>query len=248
MIIATIPMMRLKLITGSHAGKGTCPKPLQREASGLEKERQLGAMLTFDPMDAIQLLTRDHRSVERLFKAYERAGERALKEKQRLAGQVIRDLSIHASVEEQFLYPTARELSEKLDDQVLEALEEHHLAKATLAEVAKMSPSDERFDAKMTVLMESVRHHVEEEEEKLFPKIQRLMDSEDLALLGEAMEAAKKVAPTHPHPMAPDTPPGNIVSDALAKILDSGKDIVRNTLHSARKVAAARLKQTSTSR
>jgi hypothetical protein len=152
MIIATIPMMRLKLVTGSHAGKGTCPKPLQREASGLEKERQLGAMLTFEPMDAIKLLTRDHRSVERLFKAYERAGERALKEKQRLAGQIIRDLSIHASVEEQFLYPTARELSEKLDDQVLEALEEHHLAKATLAEVEKMSPSDERFDAKMTVL------------------------------------------------------------------------------------------------
>jgi hypothetical protein len=84
--------------------------------------------------------------------------------------QVIRELSIRASIEEQFLYPTARELSDTLDSQVLEALEEHHLAKATLAELEKMAPSDERFDAKMTVLMENIRHHVDEEEEDLFPK------------------------------------------------------------------------------
>jgi hemerythrin superfamily protein len=199
-------------------------------------------------MDAIKLLTQDHRSVERLFKAYERAGDRASKEKQRLTNQVIRELSIHASIEEQFLYPTARELSDKLNSQVLEALEEHHLAKATLAELEKMSPSDERFDAKMTVLMENIRHHVGEEEEDLFPKLKRLMDSADLAVLGEAMEAAKKMARTHPHPMAPDSPPGNIVSDALAKILDSGKDLVRGTARSATRVLTARLSPARPSR
>jgi len=192
-------------------------------------------------MDAIKLLTQDHRSVERLFKAYERAGERAIKEKQRLADQVVRELSIHASIEEQFLYPSARELSDKLNSQVLEALEEHHLAKATLAELEKMSPRDERFEAKMTVLIENIRHHVEEEEEDLFPKLRRLMDSAGLEVLGEAMEAAKKVAPTHPHPMAPDSPPGNIVSGVLASILDSGKDLVRGTARSARRAVTERL-------
>ena len=192
-------------------------------------------------MDAIKLLTQDHRTVERLFKAYERAGDRAIKEKQRIAEQVIRELSIHASIEEQFLYPTARELSDKLDSQVLEALEEHHVAKATLAELEKLSPSDERFDAKMTVLMENIRHHVEEEEEDLFPKLERLMDRADLAMLGEAMETAKEVAPTHPHPMSPDSPPGNFVSGALAKILDSGKDLVRGTARSAGRAVTARL-------
>lgn len=197
-------------------------------------------MLTLESMDAIKLLTQDHRSVERLFKAYERAGDRASKEKQRLASQVIRELSIHASIEEQFLYPTARELSEKLNSQVLEALEEHHLAKATLAELEKMSPSDEGFDAKMTVLMENIRHHVEEEEEDLFPKLKRLMDSADLAVLGEAMEAAKR--------MAPDSPPGKIVSDALAKILDSGKDLVRGTARLATRVVTARLSPARPSR
>ncbi len=205
-------------------------------------------MLSLGSMDALKLLIQDHRTVERLFKAYERAGDRATKEKQRLADQVIRELSIHASIEEQFLYPTARELSDKLDSQVLEALEEHHLAKGTLAELEKLSPSDERFDAKMTVLMENIRHHVDEEEEDLFPKLKRLMDSGDLAVLGEAMEAAKKLAPTHPHPMAPDTPPGNIVSGALAKILDSGKDLVRGTARSAGRAVAARLRPARSSR
>ena len=139
---------------------------------GRTERTQPDAMLGLGSMDAIKLLTQDHRAVERLFKAYERAGDRASKEKQRLADQVIRELSIHASIEEQFLYPTARELSDKLDSKVLEALEEHHLAKATLAELEKMSPSDERFDAKMTVLMENIRHHVEEEEEDSLSKAQ----------------------------------------------------------------------------
>jgi hemerythrin superfamily protein len=194
-------------------------------------------------MDATKLLIQDHRQVERLFKEYERAGDRALTTKAKIAEAVVRALSIHASIEEQFLYPTARELSEKLDDQVLEALEEHHVAKATLAELEKMSPSDERFDAKMTVLMENIRHHVQEEEKDLFPKLRRLMAREELAVLGEAMEAAKKTAPSHPHPMAPDTPPGNVVSGALAKILDSGKDLVRDTARSARRAVSSRLQR-----
>lgn len=205
-------------------------------------------MFTLRGMDAIKLLTQDHRAVERLFKSYERAGDRAGKQKRQVADAVIRALSIHASIEEQLLYPTARELSDTLDDQVLEALEEHHVAKATLAELEKMSSTDERFDAKMTVLMENIRHHVEEEEEDLFPKLRRLMAAEDLAALGEAMEGARKLAPTHPHPMAPDSPPGNIVSGVLAKVLDTGKDVVRGTARSARRAVSARLGRARSSR
>ncbi len=200
-------------------------------------------MCTLNAMDAIKLLIQDHRQVERLFKEYERAGDRAHTTKARIAEAVVRELSIHASIEEQFLYPTARELSEKLDDQVLEALEEHHVAKATLAELDKMSPGDERFDAKMTVLTENIRHHVDEEEKDLFPKLRRLMSPDELAVLGEAMEAAKKVAPTHPHPMAPDTPPGNVVSEVLAKILDSGKDLVRGTARAAGRAVSSRVQR-----
>ena len=178
-------------------------------------------------MDAIKLLKEDHRQVEALFKRFEKAGENAKKQKRTIAHQIIKMLSQHASVEEELLYPAARELSEDLQEMVLEALEEHHVAKATLAEIDKMSPEDERFDAKMTVLMENIRHHVKEEEGELFPKLRKLMSNAQLEALGAAMKQAKGKAPTRPHPMAPDEPPGNFISSALAKILDSGRDMVR---------------------
>lgn len=178
-------------------------------------------------MDAIKLLKEDHRQVEALFKRFEKSGEKAVKQKQAIAYQVVKMLSQHASVEEELLYPAARELSKDLEEQVLEALEEHHVAKATLAEIDKMSADDERFDAKMTVLMENIRHHVKEEEQELFPMLRKLMSTAQLEALGAAMKQAKGKAPTRPHPMAPDEPPGNIISTALAKILDAGRDMVR---------------------
>ncbi|MFY0573654.1 hemerythrin domain-containing protein [Cystobacter fuscus] len=120
---------------------------------------------------------------------------------------------------------------------MLEALEEHHVAKWTLNEIERMSPEDERFDAKVTVLMENIRHHVKEEETELFPKLERLMAKAELNALGAALEQAKTLAPTHPHPMSPDTPPGNVISDALAKILDMGRDAAREVGRRAGKVA-----------
>ncbi len=194
-------------------------------------------------MDAIRLLKQDHKTVEALFKRFEAAGDRAFKAKRSLAEQIIKELSIHASIEEQFLYPAARERNEALKDQVLEALEEHHLAKATLSELDKMNPQDERFDAKMTVLMENVRHHVEEEQGELFPKLEKVMGKDELEALGAAMEQAKSAAPTHPHPMSPDTPPGNFITDALAKVLDSGMDMAREVGLSAQRVAARTLRK-----
>src|SRR5689334_21942923 len=162
-------------------------------------------------MDALKLLKQDHQEVEAQFKRFENAGDDAHQTQKKIAEKVIELLSVHAAVEEELLYPAARELSEDLEDLVLEALEEHHIAKATLAELEKMSPDDERFCAKMTVLMESIRHHVEEEEGELFPKLRQLMSTAQREALGAAMKQAKGEAPTHPHPMAPDTPPGNTI-------------------------------------
>lgn len=189
-------------------------------------------------MDAIKLLKQDHREVEELFKRYERAGDEAVKEKQYLCERVTKLLSMHAAVEEQLFYPAARELSEQLKDTVLEALEEHHLAKATLAELGEMSAGDERFDAKMTVLIENVRHHVKEEEGELFPQLRKLMSTAQLEALAAAMKQAKGVAPTRPHPMAPDSPPGNFISDPLAAILDTGKDFARGALRTAKRAVS----------
>jgi hemerythrin superfamily protein len=186
-------------------------------------------------MDAITLLQRDHQEVERLFKQFEKLTERAHKSKERIVNSVIRELAIHSAVEEMLFYPAVRTAALKANvrtlkeaaDTVLESLEEHHVVKWTLAELEKMSSEDERYDAKFNVLMESVRHHVEEEQEELFPKARRLLGEDMLDELGERIEKAKKLAPTRPHPRAPDQPPGNVVAGTVAAVMDRARDMVR---------------------
>ena len=187
-------------------------------------------------MDAIALLTRDHQEVDRLFKQFEKLTDRAQKSKQKIVMKIIRELAIHAAIEEMLFYPAVRTAAlkastragEKAADDILEALEEHHIVKWTLAELEKMAPEDERYDAKVTVLIESVRHHVEEEQEELFPKSRKLLGKELLEELGTRLEKAKKIAPTRPHPRAPDSPPGNLVAGTMAAVMDRGKDMVRS--------------------
>ncbi len=157
-------------------------------------------------MDAIVLLKEDHKVLEKLFKAFEKAGNGAEKTKLKLVKQIIAELSVHAFIEEQLFYPAARAKVPETEDHVLESLEEHHIVKWVLAELAEMTPADERFDAKVTVLMENVRHHVEEEEQEWFPEVRKGMGRKELKELGEAMAAAKKTAPKQPQPMAPDEP------------------------------------------
>ena len=112
------------------------------------------------------------------------------------------------------------------EDVALESMEEHHVVKWLLSELEDMDPRHERFDAKTTVLIENVRHHVEEEEEEFFPKVRDELGRNALNELGDAMERRKKIAPTHPHPRTPDTPPGNIVLGAAAGAVDRVTDTV----------------------
>src|SRR3954449_4792218 len=112
-------------------------------------------------MNIISTLTTDHRNVESLFKRFEAAEPTDLDELGHLRDLIIEQLSIHAEIEEQTLYPALREAA---TDEVLEALEEHHATKAVLAELERMAPGAERFRAKTQVVIDLVRHHVEEEE------------------------------------------------------------------------------------
>jgi hemerythrin superfamily protein len=180
-------------------------------------------------MNAITLLKNDHKTVEDLFKRFEKLGPRAVKSKEDVVARIIRELSVHAAIEEMVFYPAIRDAVENgdVDDMVLESLEEHHIVKWVLSELDGMSAEHERFDAKVTVLMENVRHHVEEEEKDLFPKVNKLLGKPRLDDLGEAMAQAKKAAPTHPHPRSPDEPPGNLVAGAGAALVDKARDAGR---------------------
>jgi hemerythrin superfamily protein len=171
-------------------------------------------------MDAITLLRADHKTVEQLFKRFEKAGDRAHVEKRQIVDRIIEELSVHAAVEEQVFYPVSRATVPGTEDMALESLEEHHIVKWVLSELVDLAPSDERFDAKVTVLIENVRHHVKEEEQEFFPKVRDRLGRKALADLGAALEDAKKMAPTKPHPRSPDEPPGNAVVGAIAGVVD----------------------------
>jgi hemerythrin superfamily protein len=190
-------------------------------------------------MDAITLLKQDHRTVEKLFKQFEKAGDNAHKTKRKIVDQVIEELSKHAAIEEQVFYPAVREEVKDVEDLTLEALEEHHVVKWTLSELEGMSPEHERFTAKMTVLMESVRHHVEEEEGEMFPEVRKALGRKKLGKLGDQMESLKGIAPTRPHPKAPDEPPANLIANTGAGAVDQ----VRSSAKKARKNASKSAKK-----
>src|SRR5262245_64117799 len=142
-------------------------------------------------MDAITLLKEDHKRVKELFRKFEQAGDRAYATKRKPVGRITEELSIHAAIEEQVFYPSVRRAVAAADDGVLESLEEHHVVKWTLSELERMDPMDERYDAKVTVLIESVEHHIGEEEEEMFPKVRKALSRTQLNELGDLMERAK---------------------------------------------------------
>ncbi|MFE6222485.1 MULTISPECIES: hemerythrin domain-containing protein [unclassified Streptomyces] len=149
-------------------------------------------------MDGIVLLRQDHKTVEKLFKEFERAGDDDHRRKREIADEVIRELTAHTWIEEQVFYPAAREAAPDTKDHVLESVEEHHAVLWMMSELDGLDPEDERFDAKMTVLMENVRHHVEEEENDWFPEVRKAMGRNRLVELGERMEQERKNAPASP--------------------------------------------------
>jgi hemerythrin-like domain-containing protein len=160
-------------------------------------------------MDAITMLKDDHRTVEDLFKRFEKAGDRAFTTKRRLVDKMIEALSQHAAIEEQLFYPTTRATVSGIDDVVLESIEEHHIVKWVLSELEGMDPRAESFEAKVTVLIENVRHHVKEEEKEYFPKVRSELGRRSLGELGDSMARAKTRAPKRPHPRSHSTPTKN---------------------------------------
>jgi hemerythrin superfamily protein len=140
-------------------------------------------------MDALELLKQDHQNVKELFKQGQETDD---KKRQRQIFKAIKsELETHARIEETVFYP-AMEEHEELKDMVLESLEEHKQMKTVLRELARLSTSSERFKPKFKVLKDNVEHHaVEEEEGKMFPKIRKLINRNELEELGQELEAAK---------------------------------------------------------
>jgi hemerythrin superfamily protein len=140
-------------------------------------------------MNAIQLLKDDHRKVERLFQKVK--ADQEGKQHQELFEQIKAELEVHTHIEETIFYPKLKEEKE-LEDIVMEGIEEHHQAKMFLRELSNLKEDSEKFEPKLKVLMEDITHHVQEEEGKMFPKTEEILDEATLNELGAQMEAEKK--------------------------------------------------------
>ena len=148
--------------------------------------------------DAIVLLKNEHKDIRKTFTAFEKAGDQAFAAKGKLVDRIIELLTVHTYIENEVMYPRVRDLLPDLEDDVLESYEEHHVADVLVMELSTMKPEDERFTAKTTVLIENVRHHIEEEEQEWFPKVREGLGRKVLQQIGEELQEARKKAPTRP--------------------------------------------------
>jgi hemerythrin superfamily protein len=140
--------------------------------------------------DAVALLKQDHEKVRGLLGQFETAtGAR----REKLRGQIERELKVHTTIEEEIFYPAYRDASRKKDDRKLffEAVEEHHVVDLVLPEMNDGRDADE-LKAKAKVLKEIVEHHADEEEKEMFPRARKLFSREELRSLGEQMAQRKK--------------------------------------------------------
>lgn len=136
-------------------------------------------------LNAIDFLSQQHREVEELFAEFERTEdtEACLQ----IASTICDKLAIHARIEELYFYPAAK--AGQTEDMVLEALEEHVQVKRCIADLLALDPEDSRFAATVKVLKETVEHHVEEEEEELFPAARKVIGQELLEAMTQEMLA-----------------------------------------------------------
>lgn len=146
-------------------------------------------------MDAITLLTEDHRKVKKLLGELAETTSRAEKTRPELLAQIGRELRAHSKIEEEIFYPAFKNAGEKSEDDKMyfEALEEHRAAgELVLPDLEKTNITSDQFGGRAKVLKELVEHHADEEEKEMFPRAKKLLDAATLAELGQKMQARKQ--------------------------------------------------------
>jgi hemerythrin superfamily protein len=178
--------------------------------------------------DALALIKSDHATVKNLFRRYKALGDGALKSKAQTMERIVTELSVHAAAEEQVFYPDVKRRVPGSKRLVDHGLGEHQELKETLARLQRMSPDSPEFDAVMRKVIADVTDHVKEEETELFPKVRKAMSKQELTDMAALMRTTKRAAPTRPHPLAPSTPPGNVIVGAAAAVVDTVRDVLRS--------------------
>ncbi|GLY26270.1 hemerythrin domain-containing protein [Micromonospora sp. NBRC 101691] len=173
--------------------------------------------------DVIDVLTADHREVEALFVELENR-QGTPEHRRQLVDVVIAELVRHSVAEEAYVYPATRKALPDGDQVADHEISEHADAERTMKDLESVDPSDPRFDQLLTHLTTTIRHHVQEEETDLFPRLRAACAHEELVELADKVTAAKRIAPTRPHPAAPDHPPANKLLAPGAGLVDRLRD------------------------
>lgn len=138
-------------------------------------------------------LTADHNRVQGLFARFTSAKEADdTATMAEVAAQIDTELEIHTTIEEEVFYLWAHDLSDELAEVIDEGAEEHHVVKVLMGEVRDLAPGDDEWLAKLTVVIENVAHHAEEEEREMFPKVRSAADAEALEVVAVDLEARKR--------------------------------------------------------
>ena len=174
--------------------------------------------------DAVDLLMREHRLVEQLFLQLDAAVAAGDEGDQReVADRIVKELSAHAAIEEEVLYPAARKVA-GVAATVDGSVAEHAELKVLLAGLAGKDPGDTGFVEGFAKARDMVSHHVDEEEGELFPKLRDAVAPYELEVLRSRLEEARQTAPTAPPPANPVA----AVAEAAGSLLDRAKDAIRH--------------------
>jgi len=178
--------------------------------------------------DVVDVLTADHREFDRIFTQLEgllgRSDPESLRRKRELVDEVTIGLVKHSVAEETQVYPRVEKQVDK--DEAEHAKEEHAEAEETMKRLERMDPEDPEFDAVVTQLIGEIRHHVEEEEGRMFTELRASFTRDELVEMAEKVAAVKKIAPTRAHPMTPNEAGVRLAVGPVASLLDHLRDAV----------------------
>jgi hemerythrin superfamily protein len=157
-------------------------------------------------MNAISMLKNDHRKVEKLFREFKTAGDRAFRKREQIARKVCTELEIHSQLEEQLFYPAIQMTADaKGQDLVRAAIKEHHVVQTMIDELNVMSSEAENYGPTFKMLAEHVEHHIREEERAMLPSARDQLGQDGLEYLGDQMaKRRRELTPAHP-PLLRDT-------------------------------------------
>jgi hemerythrin superfamily protein len=189
--------------------------------------RSTGATTEEGPMsegtDMVSVLVKDHEEIKGFFREVEAATD--AKGRRDAADKLTAEVARHSVAEEMYLYPAARDALPNGDEMVDEEIKEHAEAEDLLKRWEGMGGDDAEFMSTFQQIKQGLLHHIDEEEEpKLFPQMQAALTAEQQQDLGDKITRAKKLAPTRPHPSAPDEPPMDKVLGVPMGIVDRIRD------------------------